>query len=76
MFVVGNGGPLPAALRYTADVFPLKHLSRAMLDALGPDGGGVAWTHLGVLAVWTLAGLVVAARSRAAGHHGHQRSTT
>ncbi|WP_327004404.1 ABC transporter permease [Dactylosporangium sp. NBC_01737] len=67
VFVVGNGGPLPAALRYTADVFPLKHLSRAMLDALGPDGGGVAWTHLGVLAVWTLAGVLVAARSRAAG---------
>lgn len=83
VFVIGNGGPLPAVLRYTADVFPLKHLSRAMLDALGPAGAGsgVAWTHLGVLAAWTLAGAVVAARSRAAGHHGprgvrHDQRTT
>jgi ABC-type multidrug transport system permease subunit len=72
VFVVGDGGPLPAALRYTADVFPLKHLSRALLDALGPagTGTGIAWTHLGVLAVWTLAGALVAARSGVARHHG------
>jgi ABC-type multidrug transport system permease subunit len=74
VFVVGDGGPLPAMLRYTADVFPLKHLSRAMLEALGPagTGSGIAWMHLGVLAIWTLAGVLVAARSRAAGDHGRR----
>ncbi|MEV0132148.1 ABC transporter permease [Dactylosporangium sp. NPDC050688] len=69
VFVVGTGGPLPPALRYTADVFPLKHLSRAMIDALGPAGAGsgVAWTHLGVLVAWTLAGALLAARPRRPG---------
>ena len=82
VFVIGDGGPLPAALRLIADVFPLKHLSRAMLEALGPagsgSGSGIAWTHLAVLLLWTLtgvAGVALAARrdrhtaGRAATHH-------
>ncbi len=78
VFVVGDGGPLPTALRYTADVFPLKHLSRAMLEALGPagTGSGVAWTHLAVLAAWTLAGVLVVARSRVARTTRTERSPT
>lgn len=76
VFVIGDGGPPPVALRLIADVFPLKHLSRAMLEALGPAGGssGTAWTHLGVLLLWTLIGIIGVAlatrRARRTAGHG------
>ncbi|MBC7291336.1 MAG: ABC transporter permease, partial [Actinotalea sp.] len=38
-------------------VFPLRHATRVMTEVTG--GLGVGWEHLGVLALWTLAGLVV-----------------
>ncbi|GAA0505061.1 hypothetical protein Ade02nite_71180 [Paractinoplanes deccanensis] len=63
IFVVGDQ-PLPAPLTTVAGVFPLRHLLQALLTATNPDGGGAgfAWTHLAVVAAWTLTGLLVIRR--------------
>ncbi|GIF01755.1 ABC transporter permease [Paractinoplanes rishiriensis] len=67
IFVVGDQ-PLPATLTTIADVFPLRHLMQVTLAATRPDGtgSGVAWTHLAVLAVWTVAALLIVRRRRGA----------
>lgn len=54
----------PRWLRDTADVFPVRHLSQAELRGFDPraTAPGIAWWHLLVLAVWGVAGLVVAVR--------------
>jgi ABC-type multidrug transport system permease subunit len=61
IFVVGDR-PLPGGLLAVADVFPLRHLLRALLTATEPGaaGAGIAWGHLAVLAGWTVAALLVA----------------
>jgi ABC-type multidrug transport system permease subunit len=58
------GGELPRALQLVGDVFPLKHVARALQAALRPDsiGAGIAWGHLAVIAAWTVAGVLVASR--------------
>nr|BFE79280.1 hypothetical protein GCM10020093_018810 [Planobispora longispora] len=55
VFVVG--GPLPAVLETAGEVFPLKHLSHALLAALDPAGRPWPWTDLAVVAAWMLAGV-------------------
>jgi ABC-2 type transport system permease protein len=66
IFVVGDA-PLPGWLTAVADVFPLRHLLRALLATIGPDasGAGFAGGHLAVVAVWTVVALAVAWRRRA-----------
>ncbi len=61
IFVVG--ATLPPVLDIISWVFPLRHASRAMTDAVAPDlvGSGLAWGHLGVLVAWTVVGVVVVA---------------
>lgn len=48
------GAELPAPLTTIGDVFPLKHVSRTMLDTLA--GRPWPWAHLAVVVAWTLAG--------------------
>lgn len=52
----------PGWLNDVANVFPIKHLAEALLRAFDPrtSGAGIAWGHLGIVALWGLAGLVAA----------------
>ncbi|QYC41658.1 ABC-2 type transporter [Nonomuraea coxensis DSM 45129] len=59
VFVVG--GELPGALRTVGDVFPLRHVSHAILAVLDPAGRPWPWTDLAMVAAWTLGGLAVLA---------------
>ncbi|MBG0817904.1 ABC transporter permease [Planomonospora sp. ID82291] len=59
VFVVG--GPLPGVLETAGDVFPLKHLSHALVAALDPAGRPWPWADLAVVAAWTLAGVLAVA---------------
>jgi ABC-type multidrug transport system permease subunit len=62
VFVVG--GELPAVLRTVGDVFPLKHLSHALLAVIAPAGRPWPWTDLAVVAAWALAGALLLALTR------------
>jgi ABC-2 type transport system permease protein len=55
---------VPAWLRVTADVFPVKHLNEALFTALypGTSGAGVEGLDLLVIAAWGVVGLVIAVR--------------
>jgi ABC-2 type transport system permease protein len=55
---------IPDWLLHVADVFPIRHLAQALLEAYDPatTGSGLAAGHLLVVAAWGVAGLVVAAR--------------
>lgn len=57
------GGDLPGWMSAIGSFFPLKHLVHAFGDALNPflEGSGFAPGHLAVIAVWGLAGALVAA---------------
>lgn len=57
-------GALPRWLVDVSDAFPVRHLSAALLNAYNPHthGTGFAWSDLLVVAVWGVAGLVVAVR--------------
>lgn len=56
---------IPRTMRIVGDVFPVKHLFQALLEAFDPltRGPGIAPGHLVVLAAWGLGGLLVAART-------------
>ena len=53
---------LPAWLRDVARVFPVEHLAAGLRRGFNPatTGIGIVWSDLGVLALWGLAGIVVA----------------
>ena len=55
---------LPSGMRLIGDIFPVKHLFQALLTAFDPvtTGTGIAWDHLGVLAVWGVVGALIALR--------------
>ncbi|HVM12249.1 MAG TPA: ABC transporter permease [Actinomycetota bacterium] len=55
----------PPWLRTLGDLFPVKHLSQALQTAYDPflSGPGFEWGHLGAIAAWGAAGLVVALRT-------------
>lgn len=61
VFVIGLR--FPDALETLSWIFPLRHATRAMTDAMVPGVSAFAmpWDHLGVLAAWTLAGVVIVA---------------
>jgi ABC-type multidrug transport system permease subunit len=60
IFVVGDAA-MPPWLSAVGAVFPLRHLMEALLAATRPGAGGtgVAWTHLAVVVVWTVAAFAV-----------------
>jgi ABC-2 type transport system permease protein len=55
---------IPQWLRYVAEVFPVRHLARALLLPFDPRtvGSGFAWRDLAVVAAWGLVGLAIALR--------------
>lgn len=55
---------IPGWLSNVAALFPVRHLAQALLTAYNPhtSGAGFAWHDLAVVALWGLAGLVVALR--------------
>jgi ABC-2 type transport system permease protein len=55
----------PQWLTDVANVFPIKHLAEALLDAFDPrtTGVGIDWGHLAVVAAWGVAGALVALRT-------------
>ncbi|GAA4039120.1 ABC transporter permease [Nonomuraea soli] len=55
VFVIG--GPLPGVLQSVGDVFPIKHVSHALLSAL--TGGPWPWADLAVVAAWTAVAVIV-----------------
>ena len=56
------GVALPGWIASLSSVFPLKHFADATVAALDParPSAGVSWEHLGVMALWTAAGVLVA----------------
>ena len=50
----------PAWIEALSSFFPVRHFADAMLDVYA--GNGLAWSDLGVMAAWALAGTVVALR--------------
>jgi ABC-2 type transport system permease protein len=53
---------LPSWLRDAAKAFPVQHLAAGLHQAFEPTttGSGIAWSDLGVLALWGTAGLAIA----------------
>jgi ABC-type transport system involved in cytochrome c biogenesis permease component len=58
VFVVG-GTALPGWLSGVGGALPLRPLMVAMLAATRPEGAVVSWSHLGLVAAWTVAGATV-----------------
>ncbi|HEX6262137.1 MAG TPA: ABC transporter permease [Actinomycetota bacterium] len=54
----------PAWVRILGSVFPVKHLSEALQTAFNPfhPGAGFEWGHVGIVAAWGVAGLILAIR--------------
>jgi ABC-2 type transport system permease protein len=55
---------IPKWLTNVASVFPVRHLSQALLTAFNPHttGNGFAWHDILILGIWAIGGLVVAIR--------------
>ena len=55
---------LPSGVIHFADVFPIRHFFEAFFDAYVPAGGGatVSWDNLAIVAIWGVAGLLLAVR--------------
>src|SRR6478752_3430839 len=54
---------LPNGVIHFADVFPVRHFFEAFFDAYVPAGGSaVSWDTLAVVALWGVAGLLLALR--------------
>jgi ABC-2 type transport system permease protein len=54
---------LPSGVIHFADIFPVRHFFDAFFDAYVPTGGSaVSWDNLAVVAVWGVAGLMLAVR--------------
>ncbi len=53
---------IPSWLGNVASVFPVRHLSAALVHAYDPSttGAGFSWSDLGVMGIWCVACLVVA----------------
>lgn len=54
----------PAWVQTLGDLFPVKHLSKALQTAYNPfhSGAGFEWGHAGIVAAWGVAGLLLALR--------------
>jgi ABC-2 type transport system permease protein len=54
---------IPEGVLHVADVFPIRHFFEAFLTAFTTTGGaGYEWGHLAIVALWGLAGFVLALR--------------
>lgn len=55
---------IPDWLLAVADVFPIRHLAKALFEAYDPatTGAGFAFGHLAIVAAWGAAGIVFAVR--------------
>ncbi|HEY0391342.1 MAG TPA: ABC transporter permease [Solirubrobacterales bacterium] len=55
---------LPSGVIHFADIFPIRHFFEAFFDVYDPSGaaGGLQWDNLAVVAVWGVAGLLLAIR--------------
>jgi ABC-2 type transport system permease protein len=53
---------LPSGVVHFADAFPVRHFFEAFFSAYVPSGTGIEWGNLAVLALWGVAGLLLAAR--------------
>jgi ABC-2 type transport system permease protein len=65
LFISGNFVPVDKApLTTIANVFPVRHFNTAMWTAFNPHttGAGFQWPDIGVIALWGLAGLLIAVR--------------
>jgi ABC-2 type transport system permease protein len=51
----------PAWIDAVSGFFPVRHFADAMLDVYA--GGGFAWSDLGLMAAWGVAGILIALRS-------------
>ena len=56
--------PLLGGVLAVADLFPIRHFFSAFLTGYDPatTGAGFEWGHLAILAVWGVAGLLLAVR--------------
>ncbi|MGE5745665.1 MAG: ABC transporter permease [Solirubrobacterales bacterium] len=55
---------IPSFLRHVADLFPIRHLSQALLKPfIDTHGSGFAADHLLIVAIWGVAGLALATRT-------------
>jgi ABC-2 type transport system permease protein len=55
---------IPPFLQHVADLFPIRHLSQALLEPFVETHGiGIAAGHLLIVAVWGIAGLTLATRT-------------
>lgn len=57
-------GDAPNWLNAIADVFPIRHIVQAMLAVFNPHTAapGIAWSHIAVIALWGVAGALLAVR--------------
>lgn len=67
LFLSGVFIPLdnaPGWVRGLGAVFPIRHFYLALVDTFNPffEGSGFAWGRLGLVALWTAVGVVVAVR--------------
>ena len=56
---------LPSGVIHFADVFPIRHFFEAFFDAYVPASGAgatISWDNLAVVAIWGVAGLLLAVR--------------
>jgi ABC-2 type transport system permease protein len=56
---------LPSGVIHFADLFPVRHFFEAFFDAYVPpagSGAAISWDNLAVVAVWGVAGLLLAVR--------------
>jgi len=55
---------IPAGVLHVADIFPIRHFFEAFFTAFSPTTGGAGfeWGHLGIVALWGLAGFLLALR--------------
>jgi ABC-2 type transport system permease protein len=54
---------IPNGLLHVAGVFPMRPLFQCLFAAWNPSAASFGWGHLGVVALWGIAGLVVALRT-------------
>jgi ABC-2 type transport system permease protein len=56
---------LPSGVIHFADLFPIRHFFEAFFEAYVPAGGGgasISWDNLAIVALWGVAGLLLAVR--------------
>jgi ABC-2 type transport system permease protein len=56
---------LPSGVIHFADLFPIRHFFEAFFDAYVPAGGvgaTISWDNLAIVAIWGVAGLLLAVR--------------